>query len=58
MLDSAHKLINSEGFLIVSGIIHDRSEDVKNGLTDAGFELIKSVVDGEWAAFVARKKHG
>ncbi len=39
---------------ICSGIIIERKDEVKNILKDAGLEIIKERVMGEWAAFTAK----
>lgn len=44
------------GKLICSGIIHSRKEDVKAGLKDVGFRVIKEISMGEWDALLASKE--
>lgn len=38
------------GYLIISGIIHMRADDVRNAFLDAGLTLDTERVDGEWRA--------
>ena len=42
------KLVNKGGFIILSGIIKIRYDEVLNAYLDAGFVLDKSMVFGEW----------
>lgn len=42
------------GFFIVSGIIKDRKEDVKNKLSEHNFEIVEINTQGEWVCIIAR----
>jgi ribosomal protein L11 methyltransferase len=42
--------MRSDGLLIVSGIIAEREQMVLDGLTQAGLELVRRDVDGDWLA--------
>lgn len=44
------KVLNDNGKIILSGIIHKRKDDVLNAYLDAGFKLIKHIQKGEWNA--------
>jgi ribosomal protein L11 methyltransferase len=43
------------GFLIVSGIIERRAEDVREGLRTRGLEILATDPEAEWVAIVAKK---
>ena len=43
------------GYIILSGILADRLDKVKQAYLDAGFKYIESRVKGEWSALVMQK---
>lgn len=53
MCGSVRKFIKKDGCFISSGIIKDRSEDVKKALQENGFNIIDAMEMGEWVAFAA-----
>ncbi len=52
----AYTILPSNGLFIVSGIIGQKRDLVKNDLIDKGFEIIESVLMEDWVAIVAKKK--
>ncbi len=48
-------LLQKEGTLILSGIIRERAEEVKNEYLSNGFQVISEKTEGEWAALVLRR---
>jgi len=48
--------IASGGYLLCSGIVNDRNEEVREALLNAGYEIDKTEIRGEWTAFLARRK--
>lgn len=49
------KNLNGNGKIILSGILTDRLEKVKNAYLSAGFKYVESKIKGEWAALVMEK---
>ena len=49
------QVIEKNGLFICSGIAIDRREDVRRALEQNGFTLLDDPVQGEWAAFAARR---
>lgn len=52
----AYSLLQEDGLFIVSGIIGQKRDLVKNDLVDKGFEIIESVLMEDWVAIVAQKR--
>lgn len=48
------KYLEKDGLFISSGIILDRSEEVKIALERQGFEITEILTEGEWVAIVCR----
>lgn len=48
--------LKSGGIFITSGIIDFKEAEVKQALTDAGFELLETNKQGEWVNLTVRKK--
>lgn len=48
--------IADDGVFICSGIIEDRIDDVKEKLTETGYEIIEVLRQGEWAAMLCKVK--
>lgn len=57
-LPAMKKAIIPGGYLLCSGIIRDRREEVANGLKAAGMQVIDTRHRGEWVAFAARCNEG
>ncbi|SNZ11028.1 ribosomal protein L11 methyltransferase [Terribacillus aidingensis] len=53
--DDAYKRIKPGGLFITSGIISQKKGDVKQGLLDAGFEIVEVNEMEDWVAIIARK---
>ena len=47
--------LNPNGLIILSGILKERLDAVRNAYIDAGFEFVEELVKGEWSALVVRK---
>ena len=43
------------GLFICSGIVRERTEEVREALLKAGFEILKTEHRGEWTAFLSRR---
>lgn len=56
MTPDVHKYLNNGGVLLASGIILERSQDVVDCFERNGFEIVESVTDNGWCAFVVRKR--
>lgn len=52
----AAKCIKNDGTFIASGIIHARTDDVKEAMSANGFDVINEKTEGEWAAIAARRR--
>jgi ribosomal protein L11 methyltransferase len=55
MLSDIKKFMSSDCFLILSGIIRERENDVLQALHHTQYEIIEHLYDGEWVAFVVKK---
>ena len=47
--------IDPGGLFICSGIVRERTEEVRNALLQAGYEILKTEHRGEWTAFLSRR---
>lgn len=45
------------GLFLCSGIVRERSEEVRSALEKAGYELLKTEYRGEWTAFMSRRSN-
>ncbi len=54
MKDLFKACLKSGGVLVTSGIIDVRSDDVKNALLDAGFEIVDKKEKKDWVAFLCK----
>lgn len=54
--DDAFKLLNPNGYLISSGIINNKKDDVKIALEQSGYSIIETMEKEDWIAFIAQKK--
>lgn len=52
----AATLLPEDGLFIVSGIIGEKRDLVKQDLLEKGFEIIESVLMEDWVAIIAKKK--
>ncbi|MGC4046415.1 MAG: 50S ribosomal protein L11 methyltransferase [Armatimonas sp.] len=55
MADGLTAAVKPGGYLVVSGIIERRAEDVREGLRARGLEVLSTEPEAEWVAIVARK---
>lgn len=55
LTEDAYRLVKDEGYLIMSGIISEKWEMVKNSAEQAGFFLETHMIQGEWNACVFKK---
>ncbi|MBD1382092.1 50S ribosomal protein L11 methyltransferase [Metabacillus arenae] len=53
--DDAYQLVRKDGYFITSGIIHTKKNQVKDALTNTGFEVLETMVMEDWVAFIAKK---
>ena len=53
---AAAEQIRPGGIYITSGILDIKEEIVKQAVTDAGFDIIEVLADGEWRAIVAKRR--
>ena len=56
MLPDVGKYMNDDATLLASGIICERSDDVKAGFEKYGFTIVKEVVENGWCAFAIKKR--
>ena len=54
-VDDAYRLLEKDGYFITSGIIQAKKQEVKDGLTAAGFIIEETLVMEDWVAFIAKK---
>lgn len=52
----AYAILPQDGLFIVSGIIGQKRDLVKDDLIDKGFEIVESVLMEDWVAIVAQKR--
>ena len=55
LTEDAYRLVKNEGYLIMSGIIKDKWEMVRESAEAAGFFLETHMIQGEWNACVFKK---
>ncbi len=55
LFDNVKDFMTDDGYLIVSGIIDLRANDVEKSANEHGFKIIKKVVREEWTAYVLKK---
>lgn len=55
MTEDAYRLVKDEGYLIMSGIISEKWEMVRESAEKAGFFLETHMIQGEWNACVFKK---
>lgn len=52
----AAQLLDENGLFIVSGVIEEKKEEVREDLIQKGFDIIEVVMMEDWVALVAKKK--
>lgn len=55
LTEDAYRLVKDEGYLIMSGIISEKWDMVRESAEKAGFFLETHMVQGEWNACVFKK---
>ncbi|MBP2623707.1 50S ribosomal protein L11 methyltransferase [Streptococcus oricebi] len=55
LTEDAYRLLDDEGYLIMSGIIADKWSQVKEAAEKAGFFLETQMIQGEWIACIFKK---
>ncbi|MFS1664081.1 50S ribosomal protein L11 methyltransferase [Streptococcus sp. zg-JUN1979] len=55
LTEDAYRLVNDEGYLILSGIIEQKLDMVLHSATQAGFFLETHMIQGEWHTLVLKK---
>lgn len=55
MLDDAYKLLNDNGYYIVSGIIKDKKDGLLNKAINVGFKLVEETSENDWYSLVFNK---
>ncbi|MBF0806234.1 MULTISPECIES: 50S ribosomal protein L11 methyltransferase [unclassified Streptococcus] len=55
LTEDAYRLLEDEGYLIMSGIIADKWQLVRDAAEAAGFYLERQMIEGEWNAAVFKK---
>lgn len=55
LTENAYRLVKDEGYLIMSGIIKDKWDMVRESAEQAGFFLETHMIQGEWNACVFKK---
>ncbi|MFC3927530.1 50S ribosomal protein L11 methyltransferase [Streptococcus caprae] len=55
LTDDAYRLVKDEGYLIMSGIIADKWDMVREAAETAGFFLETHMIQGEWNACIFKK---
>ncbi|MFY4774872.1 50S ribosomal protein L11 methyltransferase [Metabacillus sp. RGM 3146] len=53
--DDAYRILKEDGLFITSGIIMNKKNEVKEGLLNAGFVILETMVMEDWVAFIAKK---
>lgn len=55
MMADLEKLVRKGGYLILSGIINEKAEDVVTAVKANGLHHIETTIDGDWSAVIAQK---
>lgn len=55
LTEDAYRLLEEEGYLIMSGIIADKWSQVRESAEAAGFYLERQMIEGEWNAGIFKK---
>ncbi|MBF0713977.1 50S ribosomal protein L11 methyltransferase [Gemella sp. GH3] len=55
MLTDAYKLLNDDGYYIVSGIIKDKKDELMNKAIAVGFNLVEETSENDWYSLVFKK---
>lgn len=54
LLPEFQRLIEKDGVVILSGLLHEQVQEVKTPLEQLGFEAIRVITQAEWACITAR----
>ena len=54
--EDAYSILPEDGLFIVSGIIAQKRDLVKDDLQSKGFEIVESVLMEDWVAIIAAKR--
>jgi len=54
--DDVYRVLKPGGVFIASGIIGERAEDVRKGMTNSGLEIVETTSMDDWVAIVAKKR--
>lgn len=54
--DDASRVIKPGGYFIVSGIIQQKKDLVKDALVESGFEIKETILMEDWVAMIAKRK--
>jgi len=55
-LPDFRRLLEKDGAVILSGLLHEQVQEVKTALGSLGFKEIRVVTQAEWACITARRK--
>jgi len=53
--DDAARVIKPGGAFITSGIIKQKKDQVKEALVNSGFEILETILMGDWVAIIAKR---
>jgi ribosomal protein L11 methyltransferase len=54
--DDVARVVKPGGSFIASGIIKQKKDQVKEGLTASGFEIVETILMEDWVAIIAKRK--
>ncbi|OLS41637.1 50S ribosomal protein L11 methyltransferase [Bacillus sp. MRMR6] len=54
--DDVARVVKPGGSFIASGIIQQKKDQVKEGLTASGFEIVETILMEDWVAIIAKRK--
>ena len=57
MMNELYSITKTHGKLILSGIIAEKAEEVKNSAIKTGFKYIETLAENNWVAFVVKKNN-
>lgn len=57
LIDDAHRLLNENGYFIVSGIIEKEANHIEKQLKEKGFIIIEKLNEENWHTFISRKSN-
>ena len=56
LVEDLHEILVPGGLFISSGILIEKGEQVRTAIKNAGFEIVDIMEEGEWCAFLHRRK--